>query len=76
MSRTVEAEYIADQNVLKLTEPLSGIGDHQKVEVEIRPALASADQPWLRLAGSLSDNEGRDLARAVRDAFGRDEIEV
>ncbi len=76
MGRTVEAEYIAEENVLKLTEPLSGIRDHQKVEIEIRPAAVAVDQPWLQLAGSLGDEDGRRVASAIREAFGRDEIEV
>jgi hypothetical protein len=76
MGRTVEAEYMAEQNVLKLAEPLSGISDHEKVEVEIRQVPAGLGQPWLKLAGSLNDEDGRTLAKSVREAFGRDEIEV
>lgn len=33
-------------------------------------------KPWLALAGSLSGEAGRELARALRDEFGRDEIDV
>ena len=76
MGRRVEAEYMAEQNVLKLAGPLSGVSDHEKVEVEIRQIPAGGDQPWLKLAGSLSDEDGRTLARTVREAFGRDETEV
>ncbi len=76
MGRRIEAEYLADQNILKLAEPLSGIGDHEKVEVEIRQVSAGRGQSWLKLAGSLSDEDGRTLAKSVREAFGRDEIEV
>jgi len=76
MSRTVEAEYLADGNILKLAQPLSGVADHARVSIEVKEAPVVAFQPWLALAGSLSEEEGRDLARAVRDAFGRDEIEV
>jgi hypothetical protein len=76
MGRTIEAEYIARENILKLAQPLSGVADHAKVSIEVREVPAAPDQPWLALAGSLSEEEGRALARSVRDAFGRDEIEV
>jgi hypothetical protein len=72
MSRTVEAEYIADTNVLKLTEPLDGVRDHEKVRVTIDGSVAPGRREW----PTLSEEAGRELARAVRDAFGRDEIEV
>jgi hypothetical protein len=76
MGKTIQAEYLADENILKLTQPLEGVKDHANVEVEIRELPSEGSQPWLRLAGSLSEEAGRDLARAVREAFGRDEIEV
>ena len=76
MSTTIEAEYIARDNVLKLAQPLSGVADHAKVSIEVKAVRAADGQPWLALAGSLTEEEGRELARAVRDAFGRDEIEV
>lgn len=76
MTRTVEAEYIAGENILKLAKPLTGVADHAMVSVEIKQAVVDSDQPWLALAGSLTEEEGRELARTVRDAFGRDEIEV
>lgn len=71
----IEAEYIAEERILKLAEPLSGIEDQAKVEVDVR-VISDANQPWLQLAGSLGEDEGRALARAVREAFGRTEIEV
>ncbi len=76
MGRTIEAEYIARENILKLAQPLSGVADHARVSIEVKEAAAASFQPWLALAGSLSEEEGRELARVVRDAFGRDEIEV
>jgi hypothetical protein len=76
MGRTIEAESIAHENILKLAQPLSGVADHARVSIEVKEAPSASDQPWLALAGSLSEEEGRELARAVRDAFGRDEIEV
>ena len=76
MSRTVQVEYIANEGVLKLVEPLEGVEDHAQLEVEIRETSPHPDQPWMKLEGSLSTEDGKALAKAIRDAFGRDEIEV
>jgi hypothetical protein len=35
MSRTIVAEYDAKENVLRLSEPLSGVKDHEKVRISI-----------------------------------------
>lgn len=75
MSRTIEAEYLAEQNVLKLTEPLTGVRDHARLAVEITSLPTPESQPWMALAGSLDGHSGREVARAVNEAFGR-EIEV
>lgn len=45
------------------------------VEADVH-VVSDVSQPWLQLAGSLGEDEGRALARAVRDAFGRTEIEI
>jgi len=77
MSTLIEAEYIAGENVLKLSAPLEGVEDHARLEVEIRHTIVSrAEQPWMKLAGSLSAEDGRTIANAIRDGFGRDGIEV
>jgi len=76
MGKTIEAEYIARENILKLAQPLAGVADHARLSIEVKEATPPSDQPWLALAGSLSEEEGRELARVVRDAFGRDEIDV
>jgi len=75
MSRTIEAEYLAEQNVLKLTEPLTGVRDHAKLAVEITALPTPESQPWMALSGSLDGQSGSEVARAVNEAFGRD-IEV
>ena len=69
MNRRVRAEYLAEEQKLKLDEPLEGVKDGEKVRIAIESGLES-------LAGSLSAEAGRELAAAVKDAFGRDEIEV
>jgi len=76
MGRTIEAEYIAREKILKLDEPLKGVADHARVSIVVKETQPAQTQPWLALEGSLTEEEGRELARAVRDAFGRDEIEV
>ena len=77
MSTVVEAEYLAGENVLKLSAPLEGVEDHARLEVEIKQAVVPpAEQPWMKLAGSVSAEDGRAVAKAIREGFGRDEIEV
>ena len=78
MARTIEAieaEYLAEENVLKLSEPLTGVRDHARLAVEIKDSATPESQAWMALAGSLNGRSGRAVARAVNEAFGR-EIEV
>ena len=73
MDRTIEAEYIAEERVLKLAEPLAGVRNHETVRVTIddrRTTTERGDWP------TLSEEAGRELALAVREAFGRDDIAV
>lgn len=73
MARTIEAEYLAEQNVLKLTAPLTDVRDHTKLAVEIKEVSATPQaQPWMSLAGSLDGHSGREVTRLVNEAFGRD----
>ena len=72
MSKAVEAEYLAEDQILKLAQPLDGIRDHERVRIVIEQTPAADANDW----PSLSEDAGRELARAVRDAFGRDEIAV
>jgi hypothetical protein len=75
VARTVEAEYLAEENVLKLSEPLTGVRDHARLAVEIKDSATYESQAWMALAGSLDGRSGREVARVVNEAFGR-EIEV
>ena len=72
MSKVVEAEYLAEQGVLKLARPLDGIADHERVHVFIEQSPSGQRNDWPR----LDEEAGRELAGAVRDAFGRDEIAI
>jgi hypothetical protein len=68
MSRTIEAEYIAEENVLKLAEPLAGVRNHERVRVTLDGTVAPERGDW----PTVSEEGGRDLALAIREAFGRD----
>jgi hypothetical protein len=68
MSRTIEAEYIAEEKILKLTEPLAGVRNHEMVSVTLNDPATPERGDW----PTVSEEGGRDLARAVREAFGRD----
>jgi hypothetical protein len=72
MSKIVEAEYLAQQNVLRLAEPLVGIGDHERVLITIDESAPIDHGAW----PTLSEEAGRELASAVKEAFGRDVIAV
>jgi len=55
MSRSVVAEYDANENILRLDEPLPGVEDHEKVRVSIEKeqtvsSSADATDPLARLA--------------------------
>jgi hypothetical protein len=69
MPKQVIAEYLADEQKLKLDQPLDGVENGEKVLIVVESGLST-------LAGSLSIEAGRELAAAVKEAFGRDEIEV
>jgi len=71
MSKSVEAEYLTDEGVLKLAHPLDGIADHERVHVVVEQRPTERND-WPK----LGEAAGRELARAVRDAFGRDDIAV
>ena len=54
MSRSVVAEYDANENILRLAEPLAGVEDHEKVRVSIekeqtRSSAAEVADPLARL---------------------------
>ena len=54
MRPTIEAEYLASENILRLAQPLAGVADHARIWIEIKE---TCDQPWLALAGSLSEKK-------------------
>ncbi len=77
MSKVILAEYDAEGHALKLSEPLAGLKDHEKVRISIEDTQEpTAERPWLAFRGSLDEESGRQIAAAIQEAFGRDEIEI
>lgn len=72
----VRAEYDADSGVLRLTEPLEGVANHETVSVIVaKLSDEAAEPPWMRLEGSLDEQAGREIAATIKEAFGRDQID-
>lgn len=75
MSKVLTAEYDAEQNTLRLAEPLEGVADHEKVTVTVLPPAAPSrispdpERPWLAYSGVLSKEAGDDLARVIDEMF-------
>lgn len=69
MKRLVTAEYDAERNELRLTEPLEGVKDGEKVDVMIvaLPHGSEPSRPWLALSGIMSKEQGEDFARALAE---------
>jgi hypothetical protein len=70
MTRVVIAEYHAQENALRLVEPLVGIKDHERIRVSIDEPRTNGDRPWLALRGVLSSEAGDSLAAAIDEMFG------
>ncbi len=70
MSEVIEAEYLAKERILKLERPLDGVSDHERVRVMVEQTSTTRPTDW----PTVSEDAGRELARGVREAFGRDNI--
>ena len=64
MSRVIVAEYDANENALRLAEPLPGVKDHEKVRISVEKddidplaRLASLDAPTADVQQMLSEIE-------------------
>jgi hypothetical protein len=68
MSRIVKADYDAEQQALRLLEPLDGVGNGQRVELTVN-AEPTRDPDWWRFCGVLSGENGESFARAIEEAF-------
>jgi hypothetical protein len=76
VSRVIIAEYDAERQVLKLPEPLEGVKDRERVRLAIERPSARPQRPWMRHRGVLDEESGREIAVAIREAFGEESIEV
>lgn len=70
MSEVIEAEYFAEERMLKLERALDGVSDHARVRVVVEQTSATRPVDW----PTLDEEAGRELARGVREALGRDDI--
>ena len=52
MAKIVTAEYDAEQQTLRLIEPLAGFEHHDKVTLVVNKL--DPQRPWLALSGTLS----------------------
>jgi hypothetical protein len=63
----VQAEFDAEKQELKLSEPLNGFKDHEIVRVIVHHI--DPDRPLLEFRGALAGKEGEQFANAVEDMF-------
>jgi hypothetical protein len=75
MTRTVTAKYLAGEHVLRLDEPIEGLGDGALVRVTVESDAPDESHPWLALRNSLSVEAGDSLAQAVEEMFGKDQLD-
>lgn len=73
MTKVVIAEYDAQENTLRLAEPLAGIKDHERIRVSIDEPRWNGDRPWLAMRGILSAEAGASLAAVIGEMFGSSE---
>lgn len=68
MSKVLTATYDAEQNVLKLAEPLEGVKDEERVNIVVTKPV-DPNRPWLALSGILSKEAGEELAKNIDEMF-------
>lgn len=71
MRKKITARYDAENNVLRLVEPLEGVANEEKVTVEVETAAVAtkAGPPWAHLRGTLSKEAGDEMARIIAEEF-------
>jgi hypothetical protein len=72
MSKTILAEYDAENKTLKLEEPLEGAVDHERFGVVITKQDKRRPS-WLDCEGTLSPEEGQAFTKGVEELFGPQE---
>jgi len=70
-TKVVTAGHDAEHNTLRLVEPLEGVRDHETVKVQViaEEEGKGGEPAWMALAGSLSKEDGDELARLVNEMF-------
>jgi hypothetical protein len=71
MKKTVKARYDAENNILRLVEPLEGVANDAEVEVDVatKATPEHGERPWAHLRGILSKESGEEMARIIDDEF-------
>jgi hypothetical protein len=73
VTNVVTAEYGSEEKVLRLTEPLEGVRDGEKVRVQVQTLApeTSGDpaRPWMEFRGVMSGEAGESFARAIEEMF-------
>jgi len=70
MSKFVKAQYDATKRLLRLSEPLEGVRDHEWVDVQVsQPRIADPERPWMTFSGCLSEEAGKELAQIMDEMF-------
>jgi len=70
VGKVIEAEYDAGHNALHLIEPLEGVKDHERVQVQVISAPnPNPERPWMAFSGIMSKEQGEDFARAINELF-------
>jgi hypothetical protein len=68
MSKVVDAEYDASENVFRLVAPLEGVEDHEKVKLALLSSTTS-NSSILAFRGCLSGENGEDFAARIDEMF-------
>jgi len=75
MSKTVNAEYLAREQKLKLDEPLEGVADHARFQVSLTALQAPDSKPWLKIKGGLPEEAIRAWRSSLEVLSAPDEQE-
>ncbi len=70
MTLTLTAEYLAEENTLRLSEPLEGVENHERVTVVIHSDPSKLPVSGSELRETVSVEAGDSLASAIDEVFG------
>ena len=68
MTRVVKAEYDAENQTLRLLEPVDGLADRDQIDVIIDKRI-DPKRPWMALANTLSGEDAEAFSRAIDEMF-------